>query len=147
MVYVGAVIGVMAVASLAIFNLRGMAAKAHKHWDADIDRIIARQQEKKQDLVLAALARADSPEIAGDAGREIAAISRDELIVEAENDPDEIAVLGKQAARQKSEASADQKTSRHVVRYRQHFIPRAFATLPRFASTATATTTTLFRLR
>lgn len=147
-VYVGAVLGVIAVASLAVFNLRGMAAKAHRHWDADIDRIIARQQEKRQDLLLAALARADIPDMTNGSGREIAAISRNEAIAAPETTPDEIAVFSKPAATgPKAEVQDGQKTTQRSERRRQHFIPRAFATLPKFAATATATSTTLLRLR
>ena len=133
----------MAVASLAVFNLQGMAAKAHRHWDADIDRIIARQQAKKHGMI--ALARVETPGVASDAGPEIAALAR----VPLEQDDEEPAVSNDGIGTAKAPAQA-KKSSRRAERrppQQQHYIPTAFATLPKFATSTATTTTTLFRLR
>jgi len=140
--YVGAVFGVMAVASVAVFNLQGMAAKAHRHWDADIDRIIARQQAKKQGMI--ALARVETPGVASDAGPQIAAFAR----VPLEQDDEEPAVSNDGIGTAKAPAQAAKKSSRRAERrppQQQHYIPAAFANLPKLATTTA--TTTLFRLR
>jgi hypothetical protein len=142
--YVGAVLGVIAVASLAVFNLQGLAAKSHRHWDADIDRIIARQQAKKQGLV--ALARAETPGVVSDVGPQIAALAREPLL-----EDDKEAALGNEGiAPAKAQMHATKKSSRRANRQpqQQHYVPTAFAMLPIFTTPATATTTTtLFRLR
>ena len=135
--YVGAVLGVMGIASVAVFTLQGMAAKAHRHWDADIDRIIATQQGKKRTADMAALARADIP---GDDGPAIAT-----LTTGSADDDDEPVLTRKETAQQKAQGKkSGQRTDKQR---RQHYIPTAFATLPKFAATAAATTTTLLRLR
>ncbi len=46
--YVALVLVVLATATAAVFNLYEMTAKPARAWDADIDRIIAQQQEKKR---------------------------------------------------------------------------------------------------
>jgi len=137
--YVGAVLGVIAIASFAVFTLQGMAAKAHRHWDADIDRIIATQQGKKRTMDVAALARADVPGIQNDEGVQIAALTTGPV-----DDDDEPALA--QAPTQQR-AQSGKKSSPRADKPRQHYIPTAFATLPKFAATAAATTTTLLRLR
>ncbi|HET7678522.1 MAG TPA: hypothetical protein VFK79_00125 [Xanthobacteraceae bacterium] len=139
--YVGAVLGVIAIASIAVFNLHGMAAKAHRHWDADIDRIIAQQQAKKLDT--ATLARAEIPDD-GDTRPQIAALTRDAI----EEDEDELAFSSEEAKSKKAQNPSSKKYSRRAERRRQHYMPAAFLTLPKFAATAAATTTTtLLRLR
>jgi hypothetical protein len=135
--YVGAVLGVIVVASLAIFSLQGMAAKAHRHWDADIDRIIARQQAKKQETVK--LARAETPGVQSDVGPQIAAPAREPQHNE------EFAAGSDRISAQKIQRQAGKKSSRRLERRQQHYIPAAFTNLPKFA--ATATTTTLLGLR
>jgi hypothetical protein len=138
--YVGAVLGVIVIASLAVFSLQGMTAKAHRHWDADIDRIIARQQAKKQGAVK--LARAETPGVQSDVGPPIAALTREPL-----QQNEEAAASNERTSTQKLRPQAGKKSSRPPERrqQQQHYIPAAFATLPKFA--ATATTTTLFGLR
>lgn len=138
--YVGAVLGVIAIASVSVFTLQGMVAKAHRHWDADIDRIIARQQAKKLDT--AVLARA---EISDDSAArpQIATLARSAI----EDDEDELAFSNEEATSKKLQNPSGKKYSRRVERRRQHYIPAAFATVPKFAATAAATTTILLRLR
>ena len=85
--YVGAVLGVIAIASIAVFTLHGMAAKAHRHWDADIDRIIAQQQAKKLDTV----AQAEIPNF-NDAGPQVTALTR----AAVEDDEDDLASSNEQ---------------------------------------------------
>jgi hypothetical protein len=138
--YLGAVLGVISIASFAVFNLQGMAAKAQRHWDADIDRIIARQQAKKHGMV--ALARADIPGVQNDAGPQIAALTREPL----EEDNDEAAVSAVSSdgiGTQKVQSQVGKKSSRRPERRQQHYIPAAFATLPKFATAAMITTTVL----
>jgi len=134
--YVGAVLGVIAIASIAVFNLHGMAAKAHRHWDADIDRIIAQQQAKKLDTVV--LARAENPNVS-DAGPRVTALTRDAI----EDDEDDLAFSnGEEVKSKKIQNAGSKKNSRRAERRQQHYIPTAFLTLPKFAATAAATTTT-----
>jgi hypothetical protein len=134
--YVGAVLGVIAIASIAVFNLHGMAAKAHRHWDADIDRIIAQQQAKKLDTVV--LARADIPNVS-DAGPWVAALTRDAI----EDDEDDLAFTNEEGVKSKKlQNPGSKKNSRRAERQHQHYIPAAFLTLPKFAASAAATTTT-----
>ena len=136
--YVGAVLGVIAIASIAVFTLHGMAAKAHRHWDADIDRIIAQQQAKKLDT--ASPARTEIPD--NNARPQIATLTRSS----GEDDEDEPALSNEQAKSKKLQNPSGKKNNRRTER-RQHYIPPAFATVPKFAATAAATTTVLLRLR
>src|SRR5258708_87832 len=122
--YVGAVLGVIAVASLAVFNLQGMTAKAYRHWDADIDRIIARQQAKKLGRV--ALARVETPGVESDAGLQIAALTREPL------EEDEEAAAGDDGiGTAKVPNHVNKKSSRRAERrppppqQQQHYIPAA----------------------
>jgi hypothetical protein len=139
--YVGAVLGVISIASFAVFNLQGMTAKAHRHWDADIDRIIARQQAKKYGMV--ALARTETPGVRSDVAPQIAALTTEPR----EEEDDDDAVSNDGIGTQKVQSQAGKKASRRTERRQQHYIPAAFATLPKFAGTAATTTTTLLRLR
>jgi hypothetical protein len=141
--YVGAVLGVIAIASIAVFTLQGMAAKAHRHWDADIDRIIATQQEKKQAIDVA-LARGGAPGVVRRAGPQIATLTTGSI----DDDDDDLALTNEEAAQQKAQSA--KKSGRRGDKQQQqqrHYIPAAFATLPKFAATAAATTTTLLRPR
>jgi hypothetical protein len=138
--YVSAVLGVMAIASVAVFTLHGMAAKAHRHWDADIDRIIAQQQAKKLDM--AVLARAEIPD-ESNVRPQLAALTRGAI----EEDEDELAFSNEEAKSKKLQNPGGKKYSRRADRRRQHYAPAAFATVPKFAATAAANTTILLRLR
>jgi len=138
--YVGAVLGVIAIASVAVFTLHGMAAKAHRHWDADIHRIIAQQQAKKLDT--ASPARTEIPD--NNARPQIATLTRG--AVEDDEDEDELAFSTEEAKSKKLQNPSGKKNNRRTER-RQHYIPPAFATVPKFAATAAATTTVLLRLR
>jgi hypothetical protein len=132
--YVGAVLGVIAIASIAVFNLHGMAAKAHRHWDADIDRIIAQQQAKKLDTV----AQAEIPNFS-DAGPRVTALTRDAI----EDDEDDLASSNEEGVKSKKvQNPGSKKNSRRAERQREHYVPAAFLTLPKFAASAAATTTT-----
>jgi hypothetical protein len=141
--YMAAVLGVIAIASLAASQLHATAAKTHRHrdaqvWDANIDRIIAQQQEKKRLIQLAASGQVEIP--AEETGRQIAALTRGSL---EDDDVDD----GPQKAAPKK-AQGDKKSTKRTDRRRQQYIPVAFATLPKFAiTTAASTTTTLLRLR
>jgi hypothetical protein len=146
--YVGAVLGVIAIASLAVFNLQGMAAKAHRHWDADIDRIIATQQGKKQVTDGASVARGEIPGAAGDAseaGSQIATLTTGSI----DDDDDEPAATNDESTQKKVQSGkkSPRRTDKQRQQQQQHYIPAAFATLPKFAATAAVTTTTLLRLR
>jgi hypothetical protein len=138
--YISAVLGVIAIASVALFTLHGMAAKAHRHWDANIDRIIAQQQAKKLDT--AVLARAGIPDNSN-ARPQIAALTRGAI----EEDEDELAFSNEEAESKKLQNPSGKKYSRRADRRRQHYIPAGFATVPKFAATAAANTTILLRLR
>ena len=144
--YVGAVLGVIGIASLAFFNLQAMAAKAHRHWDADIERIIATQQVKKQSLELATLARTDRSALTEGSGPRIAALTTGARDDQGFAFSTETTGLGAGSV-QRPKTPGAKRSGKRTDRKRQHFIPAAFATLPKFASTAAATTTTLFRLR
>jgi hypothetical protein len=135
--YLGAVLGVISIASFAVFNLQGMAAKAHRHWDADIDWIIARQQAKKHGMV--ALARSETAGVQSDVGPQIAALAREPL-----DEEDEEALGKDESGVAKLQNQSVKKSSRRPERRQQHYIPAAFATLPKFATTAA---TTVLRLR
>jgi hypothetical protein len=136
--YVGAVLGVIAMASVAVFTMHGMAAKAHRHWDADIDRIIARQQAKKLDTAIAA--RTETPD---NARPQIATLTRSS----GDDDDDEATLSNEGAKSKKLQNPSGKKYNRRTERQRQHYIPPAFATVPKFAATAAATTTVLLRVR
>jgi hypothetical protein len=134
--YVAAVLGVIAIASVAVFDMRGMAAKAHRHWDADIDRIVAHQQVKRQ---LIALASAESPDVQSDAGPQIAGLTIEPI--EAEDD---VAPVGNDSGSQKVQNRSGKKYGRRADRRRQ--VAPANATLSNLAAVALAPIT-LFRLR
>jgi len=137
--YIAAVLGVIAIASIAVFDVRGMAAKTHRHWDADVDRIVAHQQVRKH---LIALASAEVPGVQSDAGPQIAGLTVEAL--EAEEDE---AVVGSESGSQKLQNRSGKKYSRRADRRRQHQVaPPANATLPKLAAVALAPLT-LFRLR
>jgi hypothetical protein len=137
--YVSAVLGVIAIASVAVVTLHGMAAKAHRHWDADIDRIIAQQQAKKLDTAIPA--RTDIP---NDARPQIATLTRGAV---EDDDEDELAFSTEEAKSKKLQNPSGKKYSRRAERRSQHYIPAAFATVPKFAASAAATTTVLLRVR
>jgi hypothetical protein len=138
--YLGAVLGVMAIASIAVFTVRGMAAKAHRHWDADIDRIVARQQAKKLEMVT--LSEAETPVMQSSAGPQIAAL----ISAPLEAEEDDLAATH-EGDTQKVRNPVRKKSIRRADRRHPHYVPVAFANLPKFAVAAIATTTTLFRLR
>src|SRR5687767_3223991 len=102
--YVGAVLGVIAIASVAVFTLHGMAAKAHRHWDADIDRIIAQQQAKKLDT--ASPARTEIPD--NDARPRTATLTRSA----GEDDEDEPALSSEEAKSKKLQNPSGKKYNR-----------------------------------
>jgi hypothetical protein len=114
-----------------------MTAKAHRSWDADIDRIIAKQQEKRRLVELAALGQTDPDRVANDAQPPAAELSAASA-VEEENDDQA------QAAPQRTQTQNGKRPGRRVAQRGKHFIPEAFVTLPKFAA---ATTSTLLRLR
>lgn len=136
--YVATVLAVIAIASIAVFNLDGMTAKTHRSWDADIDRIIARQQEKKKQVELAALDRTAPASVASDAEARAAELTTGSI---AEENLDN----QYQTSPQKAQNQNAKRTGRRVASGGKHFIPAAFITLPKFA--ATTATSTLLRLR
>jgi hypothetical protein len=114
-----------------------MTAKAHRSWDADIDRIIARQQERKKRVELAALSQTAPASVANDAEPQGAELTTGSAIeMELEN--------LYQAGPQKAQGQNGKRAGRRVARRGQHFIPAAFVTLPKFAA---STTSTFLRLR
>jgi len=138
--YLAAVLGVISIASFAVFNLQGMAAKAQRHWDADIDRIIARQQAKKHGMV--ALARRETSGVQSDVGPQIAVLTRG-----PSSEEDEEALSKDESGVAKLQSQSAKKSSRRPERRQQHYIPAAFAALPKFAAPAATTATTVLRLR
>lgn len=135
--YVVTVLAVIAIASIAVFNLEGMTAKAHRSWDADIDRIIAWQQEKKRQAELAALGQNAPAGVASDMEPQAAELAAASAV---EHDLDNQPEVSPQKARSQN----GKRTGRRVARRGQRFIPAAFVTLPKFAA---ATTSTILRLR
>jgi hypothetical protein len=136
---VATVLAVIGIAAAGVVNLYGMTAKAHRDWDADIDRIIARQQEKKRLVEMASLERGDLPgaRLDVDAEPAVAAALTTGSFEDSDAEPQE-------QVNQKTQTSAGKKTSRRVARRGDHFVPAAFVTLPKFAAAATST---LLRLR
>jgi hypothetical protein len=137
--YVATVLAVIAVASVAVFELNGMTAKAHREWDAEIDLIIAKQQEKKRLAEMAAAKRIDQEALAAqDAGKTVAALTTDS----ADEDGTQSRGPG---GLQRAHSQGGKKSGRRVTQRGQQFIPAAIVTtLPKFA---VATTSTLLRLR
>lgn len=142
--YVGAVLGVIAVASVAVFNLQGTAAKTQRHWDAEIDLIIARQQAKKQDMDTAVVsAHAEIPDEESDAGPQFAVFATGSI----QEDEDEPAFTNEGAAAQKVQNQIGKSHGWRGDERRKRHISSALATVPKFAAAAAAATTTLLRLR
>ncbi|MEA2984920.1 MAG: hypothetical protein QOD94_1174 [Alphaproteobacteria bacterium] len=139
--YVSAVLGVIAIASVAVFTMHGVAAKAHRHWDADIDRIIAQQQAKKLDTEATVRAEASDD---GDARPQTATLTRGAA---EDDDEDDLAFSTEEAKSKKLQNPGSKKNGRRTERRSQHYIPAAFATVPKFAASAAATSTVLLRLR
>jgi hypothetical protein len=129
--YVSAVFGVIAVAYLAVFNLQGMAAKAQRHWDAEIDRIIAKQQEKKRLLESTAPGQVD-PKSVPNAEPSATTLTTGSVVLES---VDTIDAVGPQKVRNQIGKRHGRRAERS-----QHFLPTAFVTLPKFAANAAATT-------
>jgi hypothetical protein len=137
--YVATVLAVIGIASAGVFNLTGMTAKAQRGWDADIDRIVARQQERKRLVELASIERIGPPvRIAARAEPEVATALPTGSIEDVEADP-------RDTGPQKVQNQGTKKPGRRGERRREHFIPAAFVTLPKFAATTAAST--LLRLR
>jgi hypothetical protein len=130
--YTGAVVGVIAVASVAAFNLQGVAAKTQRHWDADVDRIVAKQQEKKRMAEWASAGQTDPRSVAGE-DIETAALATGS--VDGGSILDTFDVIGPK----KVQAQPTKKNYRQAERRTRHFIPTAFVTLPKFAASTTAT--------
>lgn len=135
--YMATVLAVIAIALAGVVNLYGMTAKARHSWDADIDRIIAKQQEKKRLVELAALDHTDPARGASDTEPPAAELSTASTV---EEDIDSQS----QATPLKAQSQNGKRRGRRVAQRGQHFIPTAFVTLPKFAA---ATTSTLLRLR
>jgi hypothetical protein len=123
--YVGTVLGVIAIASLASFSLQNMSAKAQRHWDADIDRIIAKQQEKKRGTDVASLEPIGISTDVADESASVSAVSTGSIS------------KTEQAMSRKS--GNGRRAARRSDRRHQHYVPTAFAALPKFAVTATTT--------
>jgi hypothetical protein len=137
--YIGAVLGVIALASFALFDLRGTTAKTQRHWDAEIDRIISQQQEKKRDMDMAIFAWSEIPEPESDASPQILALPSGSAEYQAVSD---------ETDSQRVQNHSSKKYSRRGDRRRHHDFVTDLVTLPKVAATAAATTTTtLLRLR
>ena len=136
------VLAVLGVATGAVINLHEMTAKPTRDWDAEIDRIIAQQQEKKR---LAALA---SPAPPSEPAKLAAADAESQTAAEATTGAFEAqdSEAREQAAEKKAQTAAQssKRPGRRNAR-RDHFLPAAFAHLPKFAATTAAST--LLRLR
>jgi hypothetical protein len=137
--YLSTVIGVIAIASLSVLTLQGMTAKAQRHWDADIDRIVAKQQAKKPGIVLASLARTDTTGSTSDVAPGIMTVTTGPA------SEDESRVRNGDTTKPKMQNQNGKKYNRRADKWRQHYVPAAFVTLPKFA--ATVATTTLLRPR
>jgi hypothetical protein len=136
--YVAAVLGVIVIASIAVFNLRGSMAKTQRHWDADIDRIITQIQDKRRDMDAAALAWSEIQEPESDAGPQIPSFPQSV----------EHVAVHEETAPQKAQNPGGKKYSRRADQRRQSDIATSLVTLPKLAVSAAGTTTTsLFGLR
>ena len=138
--YLSVVLGVIAIAAIAVVNLRATPTKAHRHWDADIHRIIARQQAKKQDTM--SVTRAALPDIAEEAVPQLAVLTS-----EPPPDRNEAAAIDSETAPQKVQRQSAKTQSRRTDR-RQQYISKVFAAaVPKFVAIASARTTVVLRLR
>jgi hypothetical protein len=148
--YVGAVIAVIALATLAGLHLRGSVNRAHRHWDAGVGRVIAQKQERRREMGSAALVSTASAAEAADRTRgkqpdnepaidEIAAGSMDGKAALAKEEED---------VSKKAEDETRKKPSRRAQRKQQAAHATAFTNLPHLAVTAaTATTSALIPFR
>ena len=129
---------------MGAFSLNAMTAKAHRSWDADIDRIVAKQQEKKRRTEMAALERAEPRAVIGvDQARVMAEVisgtfhNEDDVFVQRDRAP------AQKAQTQNAQSSGAKKSGRRVAK-RHRYVPAAFMTMPKFA---VVTTSTILRLR
>jgi hypothetical protein len=135
--YVGAVIAVMALATLAGLHLRGSVSRAHRHWDAGVPRVIAQQQQKRREMestaMVSAANAAEAPHLASDRAPPIDEIkSMDSKSVLAREEED---------VSQKAQNESRKKSSRRAERKQQARPATAVTTLPHIAVTAAAATT------
>lgn len=141
--YVFMVLAVLGTATAAVFNLYEMTAQPTRDWDAEIDRIVAQQQEKKR-LALAPQSERSEPTRPAE--------SRALLTADAEETTASIRPDDERAreplAEKKAQAAAQtgKKPARRTARGGQRFVPAAFTNLPKFAA-ATAASALLLRLK
>jgi peptidoglycan hydrolase CwlO-like protein len=137
--YFAMVLAVLGIATVAVFDLYASSAKANRDLDAEIDRIIAQQQQKKRLAALAAQPEATGPvTLTAASGAELARAE------ELSGSLDENDVAREEAAEKKAQTAA--QTSKRPGRRgrRDHFLPAAFTNLPKFAAT---TASSFLRLR
>jgi hypothetical protein len=140
--YVATVLAVIVTAGVAAFALNGMTAKAHRSWDADIDRIIAQQQEKKR--LIEAAERVEPRLVYSKSQPDIAAdiisgpLDEDDELFEA-REPSQ----PQKAQSQNAQARSGKKSAKRAAK-RKQYVPAAFVTFPRFAVVPTST---ILRLR
>jgi hypothetical protein len=142
--YVATVLAVIGTATMAAFSLNAMTAKAHRSWDADIDRIIAQQQEKKRLMEMAAVERMESRVVFTKSQPAIAA----DVISGPLDEDDELFETRESSEPQKAQsqntpAPSGKKSAKRAAK-RKQYVPAAFVTFPRFA---VVTTSTILRLR
>jgi hypothetical protein len=139
--YLSAVIGVIAIASLSILTLHGMSAKAQRHWDADIDRIVAKQQAKKRGIVVASLARTETTGSANSSQSARVVAPGNTTIAAGPMSKDESTVRNEDTLQPKIQNPSGRKYNRRADgRRQQHYLPAVFISLPKFATTTVATT-------
>jgi hypothetical protein len=135
-VYVGAVIAVMALATLAGLHLRGNVNRAHRHWDAGVPRVIAQQQQKRREMESTALVStanaAEAPDLTSDREPPL-----DEVAAQSLNGKATLAKEEESVA-QKAQNESRRKNSRHVERKQQPGPVTAVTTLPQLVTTATS---------
>lgn len=139
--YVSVVLGVIAMAAIAVLNLRATPTKAYRHWDADIQRIIARQQAKKQDTI--SVTRTALPDIADEAVPQLALLTG-----EPPPDRNEAAAIDSETSPQKAQRQSARKQIRRTERRHQQYASAVFAAaVPKFVAMTSARTTLVFRVR
>ena len=131
--YVLTVLAVIAIASLAVFQLYGASAKQGRDLDAEIDRIVAQYHEKKR--LVALTERETPPQVPPMAAVTTASAATD----------DDVEARDQAAQKQIITAQSTKKLGRRANRRTEQFLPAAFASLPKFAASTAAST--LFRLK
>jgi hypothetical protein len=144
--YVGAVIAVIALATLAGLHLRGSVSRSHRHWDAGVGRVIAQQQERRRGMesATALVSPANAAEgwnFANDRESQIDQADAESL------DGKTALANEEESVSRRAQNESRKKSNRHAER-KQQSAATGFTTLPHLAVTAaTATTSALLPFR